>query len=144
MKSSNHTLNLHKLTSCTPSTNFPWLSPNETWLIPELNEFCHLYNQGMYTHHKKHMSRGFGWRHLGHGKHSFLYCCCWIVCTELLPGNALIKSVNNISLQIFSDHYFSRLLTLICSVNVSINWRKYIKMASIKFAYCSSTGFWLF
>jgi hypothetical protein len=42
---------------CSPTTNFPWLSPTENWLIPEPNEFCHLYSRGTDTHRRKHMSR---------------------------------------------------------------------------------------
>jgi hypothetical protein len=39
------------------TTNFPWPSPLENWLVPEPNEFCHLYSQGTDTHHWKHISR---------------------------------------------------------------------------------------
>jgi hypothetical protein len=50
-----------------------------TGVLPELNEFCHLYSRGTDTHHRKHMSRYY------HPplrdvtaeteKNSLLYCC---------------------------------------------------------------------
>jgi hypothetical protein len=42
---------------CSSTTNFPWLSPTENWLVPDPNEFCHLYGRGTDTYHRKHMSR---------------------------------------------------------------------------------------
>jgi hypothetical protein len=77
--------------------NFPWLSPTENWLVPEPNEFCHLYTRGTDTRRRKHMSRD---------HHSPLHdvtadmentfsstVARLTVFTELLPGNALIKPV---------------------------------------------------
>jgi hypothetical protein len=78
------------------TTNFPWLSPTENWLVPELNKFCHLYSQGMDMHHRKHMSRD---HHLplhdiiadiGNTASSIVVCSTVFI--ELLPGNTLIKS----------------------------------------------------
>jgi hypothetical protein len=79
------------------TTNFPWLSPTENWLVPEPNEFCHLYGRGTDTHHRKHVSRD---HHsplrdvtVDMENTAFPTVACWTVFTELLPGNALIKSV---------------------------------------------------
>jgi hypothetical protein len=79
------------------TTNVPWLSPTENWLVPEPNEFCHLYSRGTDMHHRKHMSRD---QHLplrdvnaDTEDTASSTIACWTVFTELLPGNALIKSV---------------------------------------------------
>jgi hypothetical protein len=61
------------------------------------NEFCHLYSQGTDTHHRKHMSRDHHppLRDVTAGTETTAssIVACWTVFTELLPGNALIKSV---------------------------------------------------
>jgi hypothetical protein len=79
------------------TTNFPWLSPTANWLVPESNEFCHLYSPGTDIHHRKHMSRDHHppLRDVTADTENTASCpvACWTVFTELLPGNALIKSV---------------------------------------------------
>jgi hypothetical protein len=83
------------------TTNFPWLSPTESWLVPEPNEFCHLYSRGADTHHRKRMSRD---HHpplrdvtVDTENIASSIVACWTVFTELLPCNALIKSVTILS-----------------------------------------------
>jgi hypothetical protein len=78
-------------------TNFPWLSPIENWLVPESKEFCHLYSRGTDKHHRKHMTRDHNpaLRYVTADMENTAssIVACWTVFTELLPGNALLKSV---------------------------------------------------
>jgi hypothetical protein len=76
--------------------NFLWLSPTQNWLVPEPNEFCHLYSRGTVTHHRKHMKRDHPPLRdvtANTENRSSSIFAGWTMFTELLPGNALIKSV---------------------------------------------------
>jgi hypothetical protein len=77
--------------------HFPWPSPTENWLVPEPNEFYHLYSRGTNTHHKKYMSCDYhpALRDVtaDTGNTASSIVACWTVFIELLPGNELIKSV---------------------------------------------------
>jgi hypothetical protein len=87
--SSNHTLSLHRPTSNSSSTNFPWLSPTENWLTRSSD--CLQDNSSARTHGKHRvlfvkdaylqlrcvavdvvLFRAFAWRR-PHRKHSFPY-----------------------------------------------------------------------
>jgi hypothetical protein len=79
------------------TTNFPYLSTTENWLVPEPNEFCHLCSQGTDTHHRKHVSRDHDTplRDVTADTESTASSIVarWTLFTELLPGNALIRLV---------------------------------------------------
>jgi hypothetical protein len=64
--------------------------------VPEPNEFCRLYSRGTDTYHRKHMSRDQypPLRDItADTENTASSIACWTVFTELLPGNAFIKSV---------------------------------------------------
>jgi hypothetical protein len=144
IKSTNHTLSLHKPTSNSSTTNFPWLSPTAKWLACFFACFCRyyytltrnylwtlldscLYSCGKDRHHRKHMSRD----------HYPLLCdvtadtentsssnvVCWTVLIELLPGNALIKSVT-LYFTVYILYYtiYTYLEKFCCAVNGRRIW----------------------
>jgi hypothetical protein len=107
------------------TTNFTWLSPTENWLVPESYEFCHLYSRGTDTHQRKHMSRDHHpqLRDVTSDMENTASStvACWTVFTELLPGNAPVKSVT-----IFN--YFS----LICL----LSWWLELELMQKNFTLC--------
>jgi hypothetical protein len=57
--------------------------------------FCHIHSQGTDAHHRKHMSRDHQPLHdvtEDTENTASSIAACWTVLTEMLPGNALIKS----------------------------------------------------
>jgi hypothetical protein len=125
------------------TANLPWLSPTENWLVSSLNR------TNSVTYIAKEWTRitGNTYHVITHRcvtsprirKTASCIVACWTVFTELLPGNALIKSVAICMITVFSENYLAHMLKLISSVKVFINWREFIKMVSIKFTSFSNT-----